>query len=77
MKLRDIKPSLLSLSVKKQFDIHQQVRLNRTVAAPTKVTRKAGKGEKISTIRKGAVSDATKSDPAKLRELLRLLGEDV
>jgi len=74
MQLEDNKQSITSLPNDAAIAIHQQIRTNRmTVGLGTRQTK-----EKIAKQKKDtAAGRVVKQDPEKIRELLRLLGEDV
>lgn len=72
MQLKDLKPSILTLSAEEALLIHREVRKNRVTISTTIKKTKATKMKKD-----GKNKQEIKQDPDKIKELLRLLGEDV
>lgn len=72
MQLRDLKSSILQLPYEEVIEIHREIRKSRMEIKPAKTKAKR------DTIKKTTKAQAEiRQDPEKIRELLRLLGEDV
>ena len=74
MQLKDRKKSVTALSFDEAMEIHLKIRISRLQAKEPKTQAKA---KKIDTmIRETKARQEVLRDPAKIRELLLLLGED-
>lgn len=74
MQLEDLKRSITDLPNEDVIAIHQQIRTNRmTVGLGTRKIKEKVERKKKDT----AAGKAVRQDPEKIKELLRLLGEDV
>lgn len=73
MQLEDLKPSILTMNAEDAIGIHREVRKKRMMIGTTT--------KKSTTVKKrtqdGKYKKEIKQDPEKIKELLRLLGEDV
>ena len=73
MQLEDLKQSISSLPNEEALAIHMEIRQARLTAVVT--TQKKAQAKKRTTTTKSMKEVA--KDPEKIKELLRLLGEDV
>lgn len=72
MRLEDFKTSVTKLTWEEQLALHREIRQSRVTRKEPVNKTKAVKREKITSAKK-----EIKQDVNKLKELLRLLGEDV
>ncbi len=73
MQLEDLRQSITSMSNEKAIEIHKEIRDNRmTVGITTQKKTTVAKRKAVTKNQK-----EIREDPEKIKELLRLLGEDV
>jgi predicted translin family RNA/ssDNA-binding protein len=72
MQLTDLKPSILELPQEEALLIHREIRRSRTESKPA-----VSKAKRATVKRTTKAQAEIKQDPEKIKELLRLLGEDV
>ena len=72
MQLKDLKPSVLNLSPDEALLIHREIRKSRMTFKPAKSEVKRKTIKKVTSAQKEIIKD-----PEKIKELLRLLGEEV
>ena len=73
MQLEDLKQSITSLPNEEAIQIHKEVRVRRmTVGVTTQSKTKVAKKKATTKMQR-----EIRQDPEKIKELLRLLGEDV
>ncbi len=73
MQLQDLKPSISQLGKEEAILIHREVRKNRITPIITKQKKTTVTKMKKDSKNKQEI----KNDPDKIKELLKLLGEDV
>ena len=72
MQLRDLKQSVCLLSNEEQIALHRIIRKSRMTPLPSK-----SKAKSTTTKKTTKAQAEIRQDPEKIKELLRLLGEDV